>query len=61
MEYEKNHVNTSELRRVQSIHGETSFVLVLPKDFVRELKIAKGDYLKCRIVNDELVIKKADL
>jgi hypothetical protein len=31
------------LRRLQSLHKGTSFMLVLPKDLVAQLKAAKGD------------------
>jgi hypothetical protein len=51
----------TELRKVQTIHGERSFILCLPKDFIAELKIAKGDYVICKIVDNSLVVKKADL
>jgi len=50
-----------EIRKIQAIHGETTFVLVIPKDFVETLKITKGDYVKCIIVDDSLVVKKAQL
>jgi len=50
-----------EIRKIQAIHGETTFVLVIPKDFVETLKITKGDYVKCTIVDDSLVVKKAHL
>lgn len=50
-----------EVRKIQAIHGNTTFVLVVPRDFVEKLKISKGDYVKCTIVDDSLVVKKADL
>jgi antitoxin component of MazEF toxin-antitoxin module len=50
-----------KLRRVQAIHGESTFVLVVPKDFIAELNIAKGDYVKCRISNNQLIIEKAEI
>ncbi len=62
MEYQVNKdTNRTELRKVQAIHGETTFVLVIPKDFAERLRITKGDYVKCTIVDDSLVVKKADL
>jgi hypothetical protein len=56
-------INTEkpEVRKIQAIHGETTFVLVIPKDFAERLKISKGDYVKCTIADDSLVIRKADL
>jgi antitoxin component of MazEF toxin-antitoxin module len=50
-----------EVRRIQAIHGESTFVLVIPKDFVERLGIAKGDYVKCTIVNDSLIVKRAEI
>jgi hypothetical protein len=51
----------TELRKIQTIHGERSFVLCLPKEFIDDLKIVKGDYVKCRIKNNQLVVEKADV
>jgi antitoxin component of MazEF toxin-antitoxin module len=53
--------NQIELRKVQAIHGNSTFVLVLPKDFVSLLNIEKGDYLKCKILNNQLLIEKAEV
>ena len=41
-----------EVRKIQAIHGNTTFVLVVPRNFVEKLKISKGDYVKCTIVDD---------
>lgn len=48
------------IRRIQAIHGERTMVLCIPRDFISDLQIAKGDYVKC-IVNDkeQLVVEKA--
>ena len=56
-----NITNQTELRKVQTIHGNSTFVLVLPKEFVSVLNITKGDYVKCKILNNQLLIEKADL
>jgi hypothetical protein len=47
-----------EYRKVQAIHGNSTFVLVLPKDFVSVLNIAKGDYVKCSISDNKMVVEK---
>ena len=60
MSYNDNN-DKPEVRKIQAIHGETTFVLVIPKDFSERLRISKGDYVKCTIVDDSLVVKKADL
>lgn len=50
-----------KLHRMQAIHGERTFVLCVPKDIIAELKIAKGDYVKCWISNKQLIVEKAEV
>ena len=59
--YNISNTEKPEVRKIRAIHGETTFVLVIPKDFAERLRIGKGDYVKCTIVDDSLVVKKADL
>jgi bifunctional DNA-binding transcriptional regulator/antitoxin component of YhaV-PrlF toxin-antitoxin module len=47
-----------EVRRVQALHGERSFTLVFPKEFAVELGVGKGDFLKCHINNNRLIVEK---
>jgi antitoxin component of MazEF toxin-antitoxin module len=54
----ENTENQTKVRKVQPIHGNTSFVLVIPKEFIVGLNISKGDYVKCILVDDSLVVKK---
>ena len=54
-------INQTEIRKVQVIHGNSTFILVLPKDFVSVLNISKDDYVKCSISNNHLLIEKADV
>ena len=49
-----------ELRRVQALQGERSFTLVFPKDFAVQLGIGKGDFLKCQVDGNRLIIEKAN-
>jgi hypothetical protein len=60
MSYNDNN-DKPEVRKIQAIHGNTTFVLVVPRDFVEKLKISKGDYVKCTIVDDTLLVKKAEV
>lgn len=62
MDYQSDNDSTNqvEVRRVQTIHGNSTFVLVLPKDFVSLLRISKGDYVKCMVSDNKLIIEKAD-
>jgi antitoxin component of MazEF toxin-antitoxin module len=50
--------NKIEYRKVQAIHGNSTFVLVLPKDFVSVLNIAKGDYVRCSISDNKMMVEK---
>jgi hypothetical protein len=49
------------VRRVQALTGERSFTLVLPKAFIVELGIGKGDFLKVEMKNKKLVLEKAEI
>lgn len=53
-----NRQNKIEYRKVQAIHGNSTFVLVLPKDFVSDLDIAKGDYVRCSISDNKMIVEK---
>lgn len=50
----------TEIRRVQALQGERSLTLVLPKQFAIELGIAKGDFLKCKIDGNRLIVEKVN-
>jgi antitoxin component of MazEF toxin-antitoxin module len=60
-QYNQKPNNQTEIRKVQAIHGNSTFILVLPKDFVSALNISKGDYVKCSISNNRLLIEKAEV
>ena len=49
-----------ELRRVHALQGERSFTLVFPKDFAVQLGIGKGDFLKCQVDGNRLIIEKVN-
>jgi antitoxin component of MazEF toxin-antitoxin module len=49
-----------EVRRVQALQGERSFVLVFPKDFATELGVRKGDFLKCFVDGNRLIVEKRE-
>jgi bifunctional DNA-binding transcriptional regulator/antitoxin component of YhaV-PrlF toxin-antitoxin module len=50
-----------EIRRTQALTGDRSLTLVLPKQFAIELGIAKGDFLKCHVESNRLIVEKADV
>ena len=53
-------LETIEIRRVQGLHGEKSFTIVLPKEFAVRLGIGKGDFLKCSVDGKRLVVQKVE-
>jgi bifunctional DNA-binding transcriptional regulator/antitoxin component of YhaV-PrlF toxin-antitoxin module len=52
--------NNLEIRRLQALQGERSFTLVFPKEFAAQLGIAKGDFLKCHIEGNRLIVQKVN-
>jgi hypothetical protein len=48
-----------EYRKIQTILGDVSFSLVLPKQYAIGLGLRKGDFVKVRLMNDSIVIMKA--
>lgn len=46
-------------RRVQGILGNTSFSLVLPKEYAVQLGLTKGGYVKVIQEKDRILIEKA--
>ena len=59
MEYIEKQEKPPKIRIMQAIHGERTFVLCIPKDFVEEMRLAKGDYVKCWLSDRRLVVEKA--
>ena len=55
-----NEIEDIEIRRVQALTGERSLVLVLAKQFARELNISKGDFLRCYVRAGKLILEKID-
>jgi antitoxin component of MazEF toxin-antitoxin module len=56
----EHHTNKTEFRKIQAIHGNSTLVLVLPKDFAVALKLTKGDYVKCKVRDSQLIVEKAE-
>jgi hypothetical protein len=51
-------LSDKQIRKIQTIHGNSTFILVVPKDFISELGIEKGDYVTCAIEQERIVITK---
>ena len=58
--YNQNQSSQTEIRKLQGIHGNSTYTIVLPKEFIAILNLAKGDYLKCRVSHQQLIIEKAE-
>ena len=50
----------NQYRKIQGLVGESSFSLVLPKQFAITLGIKKGDFVKVRQEENRIIIEKAD-
>jgi len=48
-----------EYRKIQALIGETSFSVILPKTYVTNLCINKGDFVKVHQEDNKIVIEKA--
>jgi hypothetical protein len=55
-----DNIEDVETRKVQALTGERSLVLILAKQFARELNISKGDFLKCYVRAGKLILEKID-
>lgn len=53
--------NEITLRKVQAYTGEKSLTIVLPKSFTSEIGIEKGDFLKVRLKDKQLILEKAEI
>ncbi|MGC2426249.1 MAG: AbrB/MazE/SpoVT family DNA-binding domain-containing protein [Nitrososphaeraceae archaeon] len=51
--------NKIEYRKIQAIVGDLSFSLVLPKQYVIDLGIGKGDFVKVHKEDNKIVVEKA--
>jgi antitoxin component of MazEF toxin-antitoxin module len=53
----------SELKTmvIKPILGNSTFILILPKDFVVELKVNDEDHVKCHIESDRIIFERADV
>jgi phosphate uptake regulator len=48
-----------EYRKIQGLIGESSFSVILPKEYAISLGIGKGDFVKVRQEENRIVIEKA--
>jgi bifunctional DNA-binding transcriptional regulator/antitoxin component of YhaV-PrlF toxin-antitoxin module len=53
-------IDKIEIRRIQALTGDRSLTLVFPKQFAVELGIEKGDYLKCSVDGNRLIVQKLE-
>ena len=52
---------TDYIHRINGILGKTSLTVVLPKDFITDLHMQKGDFVKIKKDNDKIVIQKLEV
>jgi hypothetical protein len=46
-------------RKIQAIKGQKSCLLCIPVEFIADLQISQGDYVKCSIADNKLIVEKA--
>jgi hypothetical protein len=51
--------NAVEYRKIQTILGDVSFSVVLPKSYAMNIGLKKGDFVKVRQEYQKIVIEKA--
>ena len=56
----QNIENGIQIRRLQALTGERSLTLVFPKQFALELGIGRGDFLKCYVDGNRLIVEKVN-
>jgi phosphate uptake regulator len=52
-------MNSIEYRKVQGLIGETSFSVILPKEYALNIGLGKGDFVKVRQEHNCIIIEKA--
>ena len=57
--YKTNNKTEVHYRKVQGLIGETSFSIILPKQYAINLGIGKGDFVKVRQDSTSIIIEKA--
>lgn len=53
-----SNTDSIEIRKLQALTGERSFTLVFPKQFATELGVGRGDFLKCYVNDNRLIVEK---
>jgi predicted ATP-grasp superfamily ATP-dependent carboligase len=59
--YIENNLSGIKIRRIQAIHDQRSLLLCIPIEFIEGLDIIKGDYVKCVLINRQLIVEKAEV
>jgi hypothetical protein len=57
--YRTTNVPEFEYRKIQTILGDVSFSLVLPKQYAVRLGLRKGDFVKVHQEQERIVIEKS--
>ena len=50
----------SDFILTRALRGELSLTLVFPKEIATKLGIGKGDFLKCIVDGNKLIVEKVD-
>jgi antitoxin component of MazEF toxin-antitoxin module len=50
-----------EVRKIQQQRPKCSCLLVIPKQFLDQLELEKGDYVKMDVYKDTLLVQKVEM
>ena len=50
--------NNEQIIKIPALTGDQSLTLVFPKQFAVDLGIKKGDFLKCYLSEEKLIVEK---
>ncbi len=49
-----------EIRKVQTILGDISFSIILPKQYAVNMGLRKGDFVKVYYIDTKIIIEKSE-
>ena len=57
-QYNQNHSSQTEIRKLQGIHGNSTYTIVLPKEFVASVDVRDHSTARLKTINDFVPTKR---
>jgi hypothetical protein len=54
-------IDKTQVRKVQALTGDRTFLICLPKEMATELSIGRGDFLKYYREGNRLIVEKLQI